>query len=96
MTDDLLSKARALAEAVLKEYADLDNPCDDAERCGCAESLARALLAALDAEPQRLDRERLAALICSWNEGDTAHQPTEEEVSLADFILARLEGRDSK
>jgi hypothetical protein len=40
-------------------------------------------------EPER-DRERLAALICEWNEGDTLHQPTEEEVRLADFILARL------
>jgi hypothetical protein len=45
--------------------------------------------AALLREPER-DRERLAALICEWNEGDTTHQPTEEELRLADFILARL------
>ena len=45
------AKARALAEAVLQECADLDNPCYDAEGCGCAESLALAFLAALDAEP---------------------------------------------
>ena len=39
--------ARALAEAVLKECADPDSPCSDVERCGCAESLALAFLAAL-------------------------------------------------
>jgi hypothetical protein len=50
------------------------------------------------AAPERpaLDREALAALICEWNEGDALHRPTEEEVRLADFILARLEADRGK
>jgi hypothetical protein len=77
------AKARALAEAVLNRQS-VRWPVDQ----------ARALLAA----PERpaLDREALAALICEWNEGDALHRPTEEEVRLADFILARLEADRGK
>jgi hypothetical protein len=58
----------------------------DGHNEGCSHRVAAAAL----------DRERLAALICEWNEGDTLHRPTEEEVRLADFILARLEADRGK
>jgi hypothetical protein len=53
MTPDLAAKARALAEAVLLPLT------DSHVNLHPAVPVARALLAALDAEPQRLDRERL-------------------------------------
>ena len=111
MTPSAEAAARALAVAVLKECADPAIQCSDAEGCGCAESLARALLAALDAEPTWLDRETLdfgeGFYVCvkCWRVSPVPRVCfcrcnandgwTIVEVTKAS-ILARLEGRDSK
>ena len=56
----------------------------------------RALLVALDAEPQPLDRETLASTYKDWWTSQGQSMTWDRCFACADFILARLEGRDSK
>jgi hypothetical protein len=84
-----LTQARALAEAVLLPLT------DSHVNLHPAVPLARALLAALDAEPQRLDWERPARLLVAVREWADENLSTGDELALREF-LTRLEADRGK